>query len=227
MDGYFRHLEQVLGPDVRLIKFDPPGLEPDAGRRWLTLSDHAAWLAKAIRQDVTGPVVIIGHSLGGLVALRLALAEPELVGGLLLLDPSPPIFAAVLPRPLLKPIALFRKCLTLTRFGPPRSSHATPPAPRAVPLWVRIRWYVVFGGSALAADIAGGGLANLPTIIVSAAEHRAASIVRRTHQRLTDWIPNATLEVWANTTHAIHPEQPEKVAESALALLRRAARPPR
>ena len=35
-----------------------------------------------------GPVVVVGHSFGGAVALDLAAARPDLVAGLVLLDPA-------------------------------------------------------------------------------------------------------------------------------------------
>jgi pimeloyl-ACP methyl ester carboxylesterase len=45
--------------------------------------DYAAWAAEAIA-DLPAPRAVIGHSLGGAVALELALARPDLVDGLVL-----------------------------------------------------------------------------------------------------------------------------------------------
>lgn len=211
VDGYFTELERSLGSGTRLIKADPPGLDPQAGVRWLTLSDHARWLAQTVRREGSDPVVVVGHSLGGLVALRLALDDPAIVGGLLLLDPSPPLFAAFLPSPLLKLIGWLRKW---------RGRQAPFRGPRSLPLSRRLLRYVVLGGLALAADTAAGGIAKTPAIVVSPAEHQPRSAARRAQERLTAWIPGAKLEVWPDTTHAIHPEQPERTAEAALSLLR-------
>jgi pimeloyl-ACP methyl ester carboxylesterase len=208
--GYFTELEESLAPHAPLVTVDPPGLDVASGRRWLRLPEHARSLADALRRESAAPVLVIGHSLGCLVSLRLALDEPELVAGLLLLDPGPPIFGALLPRPVLRLIGLV-----------PRSSRRA--VPRAVPLHVRMRWFV-FGGARIAADIAGGGLRDTPTIVVSAGEHDASSLFRRTHERLVQLIPGAAHEVWAGTTHAMHPEEPARVAETALRLLGRARR---
>lgn len=207
---YFSNLERALAPHAQVITVDPPGLEAATGRRWLTLADHAGWLGEAIHREQSGPVVVVGHSLGGLVGLRLALDQPDLVAALLLLDPSPPILAALLPWPLLRLIGLGRKLRLPARPRPPR----------AVPLRVRVRWFVVLGGTALAADIIAGGITAVPTVLVLAGEHQPGTQVYRAYARLVDWIPTARLEVWPDTRHDLHLQEPDKVAEATLALLR-------
>lgn len=209
VDGYFSLLEQALAPHGTLVMVDPPELDVASGRRWLRPADHARWLADALRRDGTEPVLAIGHSLGCYAALRLALDEPELVAGLLLLDPGPPIFGALLPRPFLRLLAAV----------PRRRRSARPP--RAVPLHVRLRWFVS-GSIWLAADAATGALAAVPTVLVTAGEHPDGSLLPRTHERLARLIPGAAHEVWDGTTHALHPEEPARVAQTALRLLRRA-----
>jgi pimeloyl-ACP methyl ester carboxylesterase len=208
--GYFTALEETLTPHATLVMVDPPGLDVASGHRWLRLPDHARWLADALRQDGAEPVLVVGHSLGCLVALRLALDEPELVAGLLLLDPGPPIFGALLPVPVLRLLGAIRKVARRRRSA----RH-----PRAVPLHVRLRW-MVGGGVGLAADVAAGGLAGIPMVVVTAGEHAPGSLIPRTHERLVQLIPGATREVWDGTTHAVHPEEPARVAETALRLLR-------
>jgi pimeloyl-ACP methyl ester carboxylesterase len=208
--GYFTALEQSLAPHATLVMVDPPGLDVASGRRWLRPADHARWLADALRQDGAEPVLVLGHSLGCLVALRLALDEPELVVGLLLLDPGPPIFGALLPWPVLRTLGAIRSVARRRRSA----RH-----PRAVPLHVRLRWYVS-GSVGLAADIAAGGLSGIPTVLVTAGEHAPASLIPRTHERIVQLIPGATRETWEGTTHGLHPEEPARVAETALRLLR-------
>jgi pimeloyl-ACP methyl ester carboxylesterase len=46
-------------------------------------ADYAAWVAGEI-EGAPGPRAVVGHSLGGAVALELALARPDLVDGLVL-----------------------------------------------------------------------------------------------------------------------------------------------
>ena len=53
-----------------------------------TLEGNAEALAELLDQDADGPVVVVAHSFGCAVALRLAAARPDLVAALLLLDPA-------------------------------------------------------------------------------------------------------------------------------------------
>ena len=49
---------------------------------------NVAALATLIENEADGPVVVVGHSFGGAVALHLAAQCPDLVSGLVLLDPA-------------------------------------------------------------------------------------------------------------------------------------------
>jgi lipase len=74
---------------------DVPVLAPDLighGRStyaapW-TIDANVAALASLIENEADGPVVVVGHSFGGAVALHLAAQCPDLVSGLALLDPA-------------------------------------------------------------------------------------------------------------------------------------------
>jgi len=220
---YFPQLATRLEPHATVIEVDPPGLDIASGRRWLRLSDHARWLAETTGLNRGEPVVVVAHSLGGLVALRLALDEPDAVAGLLLLDPSPLMPAALLPARALQALAALRSGATYLGRRGRRSAVAA----RSVPTSIRLLWYLVLDGGPLAADLAAGRLAPIPTIVVSAGEHTPDSATRRTHERLVSWIAGAKLEVWEGTTHPLHIEQPSSVAEAALALLERVSNPRR
>jgi pimeloyl-ACP methyl ester carboxylesterase len=222
--GYFPGLAESLGPEALIVEADPPGFDLAAGRRWLKPTDHAWWLGQAVRRDGEGPVVVVGHSLGALIALRFTLDEPEQVAGLLLLDPSPPVLAALLPRPLLALIGGTRRVGAALRRGARRTptKHASPTSPRSVPLWRRLWWFFLVGGVTLAADVAAGRVA-IPVVLVSASEHAPEAATRRAHERLARWVPGASFEVWPNTTHALHLERPDRVAEATRSLLRRRA----
>lgn len=85
-----------LGADHRLVAVD---LRGRGGSRDLPgpygLARHAADLVRVIEAYGGGPVVVLGHSMGGFVAVELARSHPELVRRLVLVDggallPAPP-----------------------------------------------------------------------------------------------------------------------------------------
>ena len=65
------------------------GLTPGAGRD-LSVRANAALLGRFIREELGGRSVLVGNSMGGMVSLLLAAAEPDVVAGLVLVDPSVP-----------------------------------------------------------------------------------------------------------------------------------------
>jgi pimeloyl-ACP methyl ester carboxylesterase len=215
--GYFPELHARLQGRVRILEVDPPGLDVAAGRRWLRSADHARVLAEAVRQEGAAPVFLVGHSLGALVALRLALDEPELVAGLLLLDPSPLLPAMFLPARLLRAIGRLRGKLRHMRLFAFRAT--TPRRPRPARLAERLWWYLVLDAGALAADICATGLRGLPTVVISAAEDRPDGVARVTHERIVSLVPGARLEIWPETTHGLQVERPAAVAEAILSLV--------
>jgi pimeloyl-ACP methyl ester carboxylesterase len=77
---------RVLAPDLAGF-----GLTPVAGRR-TTVAAERALLHRLIRQTCDEPILLMGNSMGGLIALAEAALHPELVAGLVLVD-------AVLPGP--------------------------------------------------------------------------------------------------------------------------------
>ncbi|MDT7730096.1 MAG: lipase [Mycobacterium sp.] len=53
-----------------------------------SIDANAGALAGLLDADADGPVVVVGHSFGGAVALNLAAARPDLITALVLLDPA-------------------------------------------------------------------------------------------------------------------------------------------
>lgn len=66
------------------------GLTPGTHRS-TSVQANADLLARFVREVVGGPVVLVGNSMGGMVSLLMAAAHPELVEGLVLIDPSIPV----------------------------------------------------------------------------------------------------------------------------------------
>ena len=82
-------LTDHLSGRYRIVLVDRPGCgysEPAAAGASLDI--QAAIVAGLMRELGLGPAIVVGHSLGGAVALALALDHPELVAGLALLAPA-------------------------------------------------------------------------------------------------------------------------------------------
>ena len=80
----------VAAGGVRVVAVDLRGHGRSGRADRYRHNDYAADVARVIEQVSTGPVVVFGHSLGGVVAVSLAQSRPELVAGLVLGDP--PLF---------------------------------------------------------------------------------------------------------------------------------------
>lgn len=61
------------------------------GSAFSSIGAYAEWIAHAIG-EVPGPRVVVGHSMGGAIALQLALDHPELVDGLVIIASGPRLF---------------------------------------------------------------------------------------------------------------------------------------
>lgn len=91
------HLNWVaLGPALagrhHVYAIDLAGFGLTSGtNRSTTVQANAELVARFVREVVARPVVLIGNSMGGMVSLLVTAAHPDLVEGLVLLDPSIPI----------------------------------------------------------------------------------------------------------------------------------------
>ena len=236
--GYFPGLARALANHAALIEHDPPWIGATSDGRPLRLFEYAAALALTVRNGGSEPVCVVGHSLGGLVALRLAVDHPDLVAALLLLDPTPPVTPPVALRliaPFLRVLACLgpvgRRMWAAQARRDLRGVAMSAEQERALAVYTdprflaeNARWakHLARDGSVLAKEIAAGNLAAVPTVVVSAGKRSPRSPVRRAHEQLVASIPRARLEVWEGTTHPLHIQQPGKVAKAMLALLERA-----
>lgn len=80
-----RHMT-VLADTHELVAIDLPGHGQSAGSGFRGVADHAAYCAGLIRALGWDHCVVAGHSLGGGIALALAIYDAELVSGLMLID---------------------------------------------------------------------------------------------------------------------------------------------
>uniref|UniRef100_Q07JK3 Alpha/beta hydrolase fold n=1 Tax=Rhodopseudomonas palustris (strain BisA53) TaxID=316055 RepID=Q07JK3_RHOP5 len=74
---------RVIIPDRPGQGFSEPGPGPVGSAEY-----HAKLLRGLMRELGTGPLIVVGHSFGGLIALRYALDAPGEVAGLVLINPT-------------------------------------------------------------------------------------------------------------------------------------------
>lgn len=87
--GYWGALPEALAELATVVQLDRPGTGRSAVVESLRLETQVEHLAAVIETVGGGPAVLVGHSLGGPVTLQLALDRPDLVAGIVQLDPAP------------------------------------------------------------------------------------------------------------------------------------------
>lgn len=89
---YFKSVFRSLATSARVCSYDRPGLGKSPvriGPRIVEASMHADELIAALAAaGEPGPYLIVGHSYGGLLAREFAVKAPDLVSGMVLIDPS-------------------------------------------------------------------------------------------------------------------------------------------
>jgi lipase len=91
LTGHGRRWQTLATEHLPELAIAAPDLIGHGRSSWAapwTLEANAAALADLLDAEVVGPVVVVGHSFGGAVALNLAAARPDLVASLVLLDPA-------------------------------------------------------------------------------------------------------------------------------------------
>lgn len=87
----FTRIAQGLSPEVRSLLVDLPNHGQSGWTEHFDYAELADLVAAHLRDDFarTGPVDVVGHSMGGKVAMVLALRHPSLVRRLVVVDISP------------------------------------------------------------------------------------------------------------------------------------------
>ena len=229
VEGFFPGLVEGLlaDPGCRVILYDRPGAGSapvDGG-----LVDATEALHAVIADAGLGPVVAIGQSLGGAVAVMLADDHPEDVAGLVLLDPTPltdPKLAAMVEKRAQQAVKMFRMPLIggILRGSLRRSAeksakrHRMTPEVRAAMLKmtdldVAQLGRAVTGLADIGARIDLSQLPQVPAVVVTA-DRKPKSAIRRAHARLAEAL-GAELVSWPTAEHAVHVTHPAEVlAES-------------
>jgi pimeloyl-ACP methyl ester carboxylesterase len=233
--GFFPGLDRL--PGHRIVSFDRPGTGRAASTGQATLTTGADAAAAALHETNCAPAVVVGQSLGGPVAVQLAVDHPEVVSGLVLIDPTPfndptvcrqarrSFDALALPTRL--PYVGARLDTAIWRLLASQTPVANDDEARA---GLRVLTSVTLATTAravrsLVAD--GAALANrlrplgIPIVLVTA-DRKPGSRIRRAHEQLAQAL-GGRIETWPGAVHAEQLHRPEKIVELVRELAAEAA----
>lgn len=228
---------ELVARQHRAIAFDRPGYGYSArphGSAW-TAAKQADLVRRALRQMGIEQAVVVGHSWGTSVALALALADPELVRGLVLLSGyyhptlrADALFVAPVAVPLLGDLLRYTLSPLLGAALMPaliKGMFAPRPVPErfnegfasslALRPW-QIRAEAQDGTSmAYGAATMQNGYVNLrmPVTIIAGEEDKVVNVDRHA-VRLREEIPHSTLQLVPRAGHMVHHAVPDQIAEA-------------
>jgi pimeloyl-ACP methyl ester carboxylesterase len=172
-------LEQALAPHTRVLSYERAGIGESSGP---VDSVSAAAVAQRLAAVLTAtrtltPVILVGHSRGGLYARYFAATRPELVVGLVLLDSTPedmplPRFYSLKPALLMWLLHGIARIGLLPRLAARRKLPLPPPQLAAMRRLLHIRTALaeMRGIRELQAEVAAKALpSTLPILALSAA----------------------------------------------------------
>jgi pimeloyl-ACP methyl ester carboxylesterase len=188
-------LPLLEGREARLLDL------PRFGRRFRP-DGVTAWLAAEIEGEA--PVVLVGHSMGGLVCASLAAERPELVRALVLIAPA--------GAPELRSLHAYARGLVRTLLS------ARPGLIRTIAEdAIRTGPEALLHGALFATGSSFAGAVSAPTLLIWGARDRLIPV-----ELAADWqraIPQARLDVIADAGHVPMVETPSAFAERLLHFL--------
>lgn len=233
--GYWLDVPEEIAEFATVISLDRPGTgtNPHTGAR-LSLATQASQLADVLRELNVSDVVVVGHSLGGPVAGQLGLDFPDLVSGLVLLDPTPittrtikiglPGLIAVLAR--LQRLGIKMDSSIEKKLKSQLEDREWTPQLKVVAdlmvsddqLYQLADLLQKFDADAtLLAERLASSKPNLKGLIATA-DRKPGSLVAKAHQQMADLL-GLPLEIWPGTTHVLQLQQPDRVVETVRRVL--------
>ncbi len=222
-DDFFPGLPEglVADPGARVILHDRPGTGTSTVDG--SLAGAAAYLGSLVERLGLGPVVVVGQSLGGAVGVLLARERPELVAGLVLLDPTPindakvcaglertmRVFGRLSAVPGLRQVLAKALRTTALRTGRDLRPDCQAALERTADLDIPTLARAVRGVTDLARDLRESDLPRLPSVVVTA-DRKPDHAVHRAHERLATAF-GAQLVSWPGARHSVHLDHPDEV----------------
>jgi pimeloyl-ACP methyl ester carboxylesterase len=220
----WNRLMALVGRHRRLVALDLPGHGRSPGPPLASIEAMATVAADLIEALALGPTVVVGHSLGGAVATRLALDRPDLVAALVLVATGARLRVA-------SRFAAAPTTAAATATGPaaPRSVFARATAADVVAEELASLYDAP--ADVVAADLAACrrfdaeaeiGRLEAPVTLLAGAEDPLTP--PRLARRFADRAANARVEVLARAGHMIPAERPDAVVAAVLRATRGPAR---
>jgi pimeloyl-ACP methyl ester carboxylesterase len=196
-----------LAATTRVIAYDRAGLgASDLDTVLPTLDRRLTDLSALIESAGAAPCVVAGHSWGGILALGLACRRPDLVAGLVLVDPADPDMLAPLPRWLRGLVGSATEALARLRSAGVRQE----------------RRGIIASASAILDLHAGCPPPDVPVVVLSAGRGFPAAVRRHwtsLQTRLAESAPQGRHVLVPDSGHAIPTARPDVVAESIRGLV--------
>ena len=191
-----------------------------------TASREAAEL-RALLQNTSlpSPFILVGHSLGGLNALAFAGSYPEIVGGLVLLDPPPREFMAGRRFRELRAMAEGKTLEYRRRAAEERDAGETETAAFLEALASEHEMFLSHGAAEIARV---DGLGDLPMVILASGRPNpdfgdsAAAFQEfwiESNRALSTLSTRGRFRLAPESTHALHRDEPAMVLETILEVI--------
>jgi pimeloyl-ACP methyl ester carboxylesterase len=231
-------VQRSLARTARVCSYDRAGMAwSDEGPAPRTAGNVAKELHALLdASGEPGPYLLVGHSIGGLFALRFGAAYPQSVAGIVLVDPTDPkaIRNAGYPWPAItqsRVQGVLAELGVLRVFGRsivPAAVGTTPPPEvlQAVPILYGPRSQAtsvaeleasLTSADEVSADEATGYLATQRLVVISAADDSADT--RAEHEHLAGLSKHGTYLVARSGGHYVHYEDPDRVVDAVRALI--------
>lgn len=199
-------------PVISLDSLGGPGCSSQTAPQ-RTAADQAAWVAEAIRGLGLERVHLVGHSLGGWLAVQVAAHHPEVLASVAALDPartfaelSPGFVAAGLAASTSLVPAPWRRRLVRWIAGEPMS--LADPVDRLG--WASITCFRARQPAPRLPTAELLAALEVPVLAVLAGRSRVHDAARA--ERTARTVPGAVVEVWPDAGHCLHAEHPRRLA---------------
>ena len=80
---------RLLKGSVNTLALDLPGHGESVGEARSDLDMYAVWLSEVLRAVFDSPPFLMGHSMGGAIVQKVALSDPDLIKGIILVGTGP------------------------------------------------------------------------------------------------------------------------------------------